>query len=119
MLGGFAIILLFLFAGELIGCLGVPLPGNVIGMILLTAALALRLVKAAWIRPAAEFLVDNLSMLFVPAGVGVMAYFDVISRAWLPIALSVVVSTLVVIAFTGVVFERIAKVACRLRGGKS
>lgn len=113
MLGGFVIIMLFLFGGDLISRAGVPLPGNVIGMILLTMALALRIVKTDWVRPAATFLVDNLSLLFVPAGVGVMAYFDIISRDWLPIAISILVSTLLIILVAGTLLDRLIRVVPR------
>lgn len=114
MLGGFVIIMLFLMGGDLLSRAGVPLPGNVIGMMLLTSALALKLVKAEWVRPAAEFLVDNLSLLFVPAGVGVMAYFDIISRNWLPIAISVLLSTLLIVLVAGTLLDRLTRISERL-----
>ncbi len=114
MLGGFVIIMLFLMGGDLLSRAGVPLPGNVIGMMLLTSALALKFVKAEWVRPAAEFLVDNLSLLFVPAGVGVMAYFDIISRNWLPIAISVLLSTLLIVLVAGTLLDRLTRIFERL-----
>lgn len=109
MLGGFVIIIAFLFAGEAIHAAGSPLPGNVTGMILLAVALKLKVVRREWVEAAANLLVENLSLLFVPAGVGVMAYFGVIERSWLPIALSVLVSTLIVLLFTGVVQDRLRR----------
>jgi holin-like protein len=119
MLGGFVIIMLFLLAGEALHGLGLPLPGNVTGMILLAVALRLRIVRREWVAGAANFLVENLSLLFVPAGVGVMAYFNVVERSWLPISLSVLVSTLVVLAFTGVLEDRLRVLLRRReRGGR-
>lgn len=113
MLGGFVIIMVFLLAGEALRSVGLPLPGNVTGMILLAVALRLRIVRREWIAAAAGFLVENLSLLFVPAGVGVMAYFGVVARSWLPISLSVLVSTLVVLAFTGVLEDRLRALVTR------
>jgi len=113
MLGGFVIIVAFLMAGDLIQRLGVPIPGNVIGMVLLAVALRLKVVREEWIEGAVATLVDNLSLLFVPAGVGVMALFGIIQRQWVAIALSLIVSTLAILAFTGAA----AKVFGRLLGG--
>jgi holin-like protein len=117
MLGGFAIIMAFLFVGKVISAAGVPIPGNVIGMILLALALRLRIVRREWIRPAAGFLLENLSLLFVPAGVGVMAYFNVIRRSWLPISISVLVSTLIVLALAGIVEDRLRRLVSRFSRG--
>lgn len=113
MLGGFVIIIAFLFAGEALRVAGLPLPGNVTGMLLLAVALRLRIVRREWIEAAAKVLVANLSLLFVPAGVGVMAYFDVIERSWLPISVSILVSTLLVLLFAGVVQDRLRRLLAR------
>lgn len=102
MLQGFVWLLTFQFAGEVLSRLfGLPIPGNVIGMALLLVALALGLVKEAAIREAAELLLRYLALFFVPAGVGVMLYFDLIGREWLPIVVGTLVSTFVVMAVTG------------------
>jgi len=116
-LGGFVIIIAFLFIGEAIRAAGLPIPGNVIGMVLLAVALKIGLVKREWIQAAATLLIRNLSLLFVPAGVGVMAYFNVIERTWLPIAVSVLVSTLFVLVFAGVLEDRLRRLVERFRRG--
>lgn len=115
MLGGFAIIMAFLFAGELISAAGLPVPGNVVGMVLLAASLRVGLVRREWIQSAASFLLDNLSLLFVPAGVGVMAYFNVVQRSWLPVSVSVLGSTVVVLIFTGLLEDRLRRLLARIR----
>ena len=102
MFGGLAVLLLFLLIGEAIAALGVGLPGNVIGMLLLTAALALGIVRVEWVRRSCDVLLDNLAFLFVPPGVGVMLHFGVIGRNWFAIAVAVVVSTIAVLVVTGV-----------------
>ncbi len=106
MVRGLAGLLLFQAVGELISRgLGWPIPGNVLGMGLLLAALAAGLVKVAWLEEAAELLLDNLALFFVPAGVGVMVYFQLIASEWLPIVVATVVSTFVVMAVTGKVAD--------------
>jgi len=99
---GFALLLLFQVVGELLSrLLELPIPGNVLGMGLLLAGLASGQVKVAWIEEAAELLLANLALFFVPAGVGVMVYTDLIAREWLPISVATVMSTFVVMAVTG------------------
>jgi len=102
MVHGFAILLLLQFLGELISRgLNLPIPGNVLGMGLLLLALNLKLVRAEWVEDAVELLLSNLALFFVPAGVGVMVYFDLIAAEWLPILVATVLSTFVVMAVTG------------------
>lgn len=107
MVRGMAVLLLFQFGGELITrSAGWPIPGNVLGMVLLLIALARRWVKVEWIEEAAEFLLENLALFFVPAGVGVMVYFDLIAGEWLAISVATFVSTFVVMAVTGKLADR-------------
>ena len=102
MVRGLAILLLLQFIGELISRgLDIPIPGNVIGMGLLLIALQRGVVKTAWVQEAAELLLSHLALFFVPAGVGVMVYFDLIRKEWLAIVIAMVVSTFVVMAVTG------------------
>lgn len=102
MVRGMAILLLLQFAGEALSRgLGLPIPGNVIGMGLLLLALATGVVRLAWVQEAAELLLSHLALFFVPAGVGVMVYFELIGREWLPILVSMFLSTFVVMAVTG------------------
>jgi holin-like protein len=102
MIRGFAILLGFQYLGEVIATvLNLPLPGSVIGMVLLLFALRLEIIRLDWVRDAAQLLLDNLSMLFIPAGVGVMVYAELIQQQWLPLTLATTVSSLVVLAVTG------------------
>ena len=110
MVRGVAVLLLFQLCGEMIvrGC-GWPIPGNVLGMALLLIALILGAVRIEWVLEAAELLLSNMALLFVPVGVGVMLYFDLIAREWLPILSAMVLSTFVVIAVTGLVTQRLLR----------
>ncbi len=97
-----AVIFAFLAFGELIVWLtGVPIPSSIIGMVSLAASLKLNIVRLQWVEGAADFLVRNLGFFFVPAGVGVMRCFDIISQEWGAIITAMVVSTFVIIAVTG------------------
>ena len=90
--------------GELIvGATGLPMPGPVIGMILLFAGLLVHGAVPDRLAATADALVSNLSLLFIPAGVGVMLHAGLIGRDWLPISAALVVSTLLTIAVTAAV----------------
>jgi len=109
MIRGFALLLLFQFGGELISrSLGLPIPGNVLGMGLLLVGFMSGQVKVVWFEEAAELLLANMALFFVPAGVGVMVYTDLIASEWLPISVATVLSTFVVMAVTGKLADRLA-----------
>ncbi len=97
-----AVLLGFLAAGELVvWATGIPVQSSIIGMILLAVSLKIKLVRLEWIDRIADFLVKNLGFFFVPAGVGVMKCFGLISEQWMPIVVASVLSTFVIIAVTG------------------
>lgn len=92
--------------GELIVFLThVPLPSSLIGMLLLTLALKLKILRLEWVQGLADFLVANIGFFFVPPGVAVMLYFDIIKKELVPIVAATVVSTVLVLAVTGWVHQ--------------
>jgi len=101
------------WAGELIShALHLPVPGPVIGMVLLFAWLLARNGDNPAPLPlaqTADTLLTNLGLLFVPAGVGVVIYGPLLARAWVPIALAVLVGTLIGIAVTGRLAQTLLK----------
>jgi holin-like protein len=106
MLNAITLLLLFQLAGEAIALLfALPIPGPVIGMGLLFAALALRGGPSPDLRNTAQNLLQHLSLLFVPAGVGVMLHAQRMADEWLPIVAALVVSTFVTIAVTALVLR--------------
>ncbi len=102
MFGGIGILLLFLLAGELISGAGVPLPGNVIGMILITIALATGALKLKRVERVSAVLLDNLAFFFVPPAVGVMVHTGLIRDNLAAAIVSVVVAAVIVLLTTGV-----------------
>ena len=79
----------------------IPLPSSILGMLLLTLFLKLKIVRLEWVRSISEFLVANMGFFFVPPGVAIMLYFDIIKAQFWPIVLASVVSTVLVLAVTG------------------
>ncbi len=101
MIEGLSLFLLFQLAGEGVSrALGLPVPGPVVGLLLLWLGLRLSPSLSRTCQGAAQALHSHFSLLFVPAGTGVMLYFPVLVRHWLPILVSLVVSTLVGLAVT-------------------
>lgn len=91
----------FQLTGEIIArFFALPIPGPVLGMILLFAMLVSRGSVSTPLRDTAQTLLKHLSLLFVPAGVGIMKHYALIQAEWLPILATLVVSTVVTMAIT-------------------
>ena len=107
---GMAVLLAFLYLGDAISSLlHLPLPGSVVGMVLLAFALHRRWLPFEWVRPAAHLLIRHMSLLYIPPGVGVMAYFGVIRREWLPLAAAGVVGMVAVLLVVGILQQRLER----------
>jgi len=99
-LRGMMWLLIFQSAGELLGRgLALPLPGPVIGMVLLLPALRWPAVREP-VAACAEFLLSHLSLLFVPVGVGVMTHLSLVSQYGIRMLAVVVLSTVAGLAVT-------------------
>ena len=105
LLAGFTWLLVFQCAGEaLVRLAGWPIPGPVAGMALLLVALLWRGKSPSVATVAAEGHAKHLSLLFVPAGVGVMMYVGQVAAEWAPIVVALLVSTVFAIAATALTF---------------
>ncbi|MEC9492182.1 CidA/LrgA family protein [Flexistipes sp.] len=103
MISGLFILFLFLFLGNTTSeILNIPIPGSVIGMLYLTGALRFNIVKLDLVKDAAEVLVKNMAFLFIPPGVGVMLYFNLIGNSFLSIVVSFFLSAILVLIVVGV-----------------
>ena len=80
---------------------GIQLPGSVIGMGCLFAALQLGWVKPAQLQKMVDVMMANLALFLVPPCVAVMSYLDVIARDFWSILLSTLLSTFIVLFVTG------------------
>ncbi len=84
---------------------GIKLPASILGMLLLTTFLHLGWIKLAWVKGIADFLVSNMGFFFVPPGVALMLYADLIAAEFWPIVIATVVSTILVLVVTGHVHQ--------------
>ncbi|TBW48841.1 CidA/LrgA family protein [Marinobacter halodurans] len=100
-LNGITLLLVYQLVGEItVRLFGLPIPGPVLGMVLLFLTLVIRKRSGGALDTAANGLLSHLSLLFVPAGVGMMVYFSRILDEWLPIALSLVLGTAITMIVT-------------------
>ena len=116
----FAILIGLQLVGELLRqTLHLPLPGPLIGMVLLTMVLVARGSAGAAaeqavpppLLKAANGLIANMGLLFVPAGVGIIAELGVLRREWLAILAGLFVSTVLGLAVTGLVMHHVSRVS--------
>lgn len=106
MLAALTVLLVYQLVGEIVVVAsGLPIPGPVVGMALLFVSLLVRGTVSDDLRDTANGLLRHLSLLFVPAGVGVMAHLHRLTSEWLPISVSLVFSTLLTIAVTALVMR--------------
>ena len=96
-LRAFALIYLCLIVGNMVSALlPFSVPGSIIGMLILFALLAMQLIPAHWAQPGCSLLIKNMTLLFVPIGVGIMNYYGQVSQQIIPILVSCFVSTLII-----------------------
>ncbi|WP_296424833.1 CidA/LrgA family protein [Yoonia sp.] len=103
-------LLVFQLIGEITSrVLGLPLPGPVIAMALLFATLVISPRLAAAITPTTKVLLSHLSLLFVPAGVGVVGHLDRFGSDGFALATAIVGSTALAITAGALTFVGIAR----------
>ena len=106
MLNGLTLILCCQLAGELLTrALGGVIPGPVVGMVILFVLLMIVGHMPFNTEATADTLLGNFSLLFVPAGVGVMVHFQLLGDNWLPLTVSLVVSTVLTVVVTALLMS--------------
>lgn len=98
----FGIILLILLLGDIIQqYFNLAIPPSIIGIIILLLLLLFKLIRLDWVEEISQVLLDNLSLLFIPAGVGIINEFEVFRGNILPVITIIIITTIVVILVTG------------------
>jgi holin-like protein len=110
MINTLATLLVFQTIGEgMAFAFSLPVPGPVIGMVLLFFYLLLKKDAVQKLAPVSLELLKHLSLLFIPAGVGIMVHAQRVAAEWMPIAAALVASTIVSIAVTAIVVKWLQK----------
>jgi holin-like protein len=100
-INGITLLLIYQLIGEVVVLgLGIPIPGPVLGMLLLFVTLLIHARSNDSLDQASSTLLSHLSLLFVPAGVGIIVHLNLIALEWFPILLTLLLSTLITLAAT-------------------
>ncbi|WP_298282372.1 CidA/LrgA family protein [Acidocella sp.] len=106
MIRALAILLLCQLAGTILQTAsGLPLPGPVIGLVLLLGALFLRGGPSVELRDTSAGLLKYLGVLFVPAGVGAVGELPTLKANWLALVVAIPVSTVLGLIVTGAAMQ--------------
>ena len=100
-------IALFICAQRLVDWLHLPLPANIVGMLLLLALLALRVMPLRWVKAGGSWLLAEMLLFFVPAVVAVVNYGDLLKTEGWRICVVIALSTIMVLAATALVVDRV------------
>lgn len=96
-LSQFTIILFVYFIGQALQILlNLPIPGTVLGLMLMLICLCTGIIKVEMIEEACDFLLSNMSFFFIPAGVGLITSFNKLEENWIPFLIILLVSTIAV-----------------------
>lgn len=93
----------------IISAIDLPFPPSLLGMLILAALLCGKVIPAASIEGICNILISKMGMLFLPAGVSVILYADVIKAEWLPILATIITGSLAVLAGTALFLEFLLK----------
>lgn len=102
----FGIILLVCLMGDFLHTsLDLPIPGNVLGMVMLLLFLLTGIVKLSMIEDVSNFMLKHLSFFFIPAAVGLITCFSILEGKWTALMFISVVSTFIIAVVTGITVQ--------------
>ena len=104
--------------GELIVSLThIPIPGNIIGLLLLLVGLCTKVIKVNQVETVANFFLDHLAFFFLPAGVSLMNSFGIIKASIIQIIIVCIITTAIIIASTGLIVQFIVNLLNKNKKG--
>lgn len=107
---GFLIILFFLsLANLLVEYYASQFPPAILAMLMLFTALSLGIIKLSWVELTGNIVLKYLALLFIPVGVGLINYLDLILMHWLAIVFSLFFTTLLTLFLVGHCYQFLAK----------
>ncbi|ECJ2445121.1 CidA/LrgA family protein [Salmonella enterica subsp. diarizonae] len=98
---------LFIFSQYLVSWLRLPLPANLVGMVLMLALIVCRIIPLSWVRAGARWLLAEMLLFFVPAVVAVVNYAHLLLVDGWRIFSVIVISTLMVLGATAWVVDKV------------
>lgn len=99
---GFSIVCVMSLIGEVLhDLIPIPIPAGIYGMVLLLLSLIFKIVKMENVRRVGRFLIENISMLFIPATVGIFYCLDELMTMLLPLLISIIIITPLIMGASG------------------
>ncbi len=81
----------------------VAIPGSIIGMVILFLLLLTNIVRLEHIKETSDFLLNNIAFFFIPSGIALLKYMDILKANWLSLSIIIILSTIIVMGATGLV----------------
>ena len=104
----FLIIILVSCIGEILNYyIPLPIPASIYGLVLMLGLLIFKIVPLDAVKDAAEFLINIMPVMFIPAGVGLIVYWEQLKPMLLPFCIIIVVTTILTMVATGKVSDLI------------
>ena len=111
----FGIILSVTLAGEGLNyIIPLPIPASIYGMAIMLACLCLKIIKVSDVKETADFLLETMPIMFIPAAAGLITTMDILENNFLAYAVAAVISTLIVMAVSG----GVAQIIIKRKGGE-
>ncbi|MDE7478699.1 MAG: CidA/LrgA family protein [Lachnospiraceae bacterium] len=102
----FCIILFISFLGEILhAIIPLPIPASVYGLILMLLALCTGILQLKQVKETADFLIEIMPVMFIPAAVGLLDSWPALQPIWVPVVLITILTTVIVMAVTGQVTQ--------------
>ena len=92
-------------------------PASVIAMLLLLLCLLTGILKVEHIREKSDFLLANMAFFFIPAGVNVINYLDILRASWLPLLVICLVTMVITFAATALSIRLTVQLLHKKEGG--
>ncbi|GMQ62980.1 CidA/LrgA family protein [Vallitalea maricola] len=106
----FGIIIGIFLIGEILNKLcHIPVPGNILGMLILFVLLSLNIIKVETIKEVSDFLLSHLAFFFIPPGVALISSLDTLSNIWISFLFIVILTTIIVMSVTGLTVQKVMK----------
>ena len=113
----FGIILLITFIGEILhALLPIPVPAGIYGIVLLFVGPQTGIIPLAEVKDASKFLIQIMPLMFIPAAVGLIDTWEILAPSWIQFLIVTVVTTVVVMAVSGLVTQAVIRAKKRKAG---
>ena len=106
----FGVILAVTFVGELLyALLPLPIPASIDGLLVMLICLGTKVVKLSQVKIAADFLIDIMPPMFIPAAVGLIVVWGDLKEILIPVVVITCLSTVIVMVCTGKVTQTLIR----------